>query len=92
MYWKQFLCKSFYKIKNIPGIIRPCITSTLPAINGANTILLDVGSNADCRADVLYQFAVLGSLYSKYVHGVKKPHYFFNTLLTTIFSFISAGI
>ena len=67
------LVGSIYKIKNIPGIIRPCITSTLPAINGANTILLDVGSNADCRADVLYQFAVLGSLYSKHVQGVKKP-------------------
>jgi glycerol-3-phosphate acyltransferase PlsX len=67
------LVGSIYKIKNIPGIIRPCITSTLPAINGANTILLDVGSNADCRADVLHQFAILGSLYSKYVHGVKKP-------------------
>ena len=67
------LVGSIYKIKNSPGIIRPCITSTLPAINGANTILLDVGSNADCRADVLYQFAVLGSLYSKHVQGVKKP-------------------
>jgi glycerol-3-phosphate acyltransferase PlsX len=32
-----------------------------------------VGSNADCKADVLYQFAVLGSLYSQTVFGVDKP-------------------
>ena len=62
-----------YKLNTIPGIIRPCITSTLPAIDGSKTILLDVGSNADCKADVLYQFAVLGSLYSKYVHGIDNP-------------------
>ena len=67
------LVGSIYKLNTIPGIIRPCITSTLPAIDGSKTILLDVGSNADCKADVLYQFAVLGSLYSEYVHGIEKP-------------------
>ena len=36
-------------------------------------ILLDVGSNADCKPDVLQQFAVLGSLYSKNVYGVDNP-------------------
>ncbi len=67
------LVGSIYKINTIPGVIRPCITSTLPAIDGSNTILLDVGSNADCKADVLYQFAVLGALYAKNVYGVSSP-------------------
>ena len=67
------LVGSIYKINTIPGIIRPCITSTLPAIDGTSTILLDVGSNADCKADVLYQFAVLGALYSKNVYGIENP-------------------
>ena len=67
------LVGSIYKIHTIPGIIRPCITSTLPAIDGTNSILLDVGSNADCKADVLYQFALLGSLYAKNVYGVDNP-------------------
>lgn len=67
------LVGAIYKINTIPGIIRPCITSTLPAIDGSKTILLDVGSNADCKADVLYQFAVLGALYSKNVYGVENP-------------------
>jgi len=67
------LVGSIYKINTIPGIIRPCITSTLPAIDGSKSILLDVGSNADCKADVLYQFAVLGSLYAKNVYGIETP-------------------
>jgi glycerol-3-phosphate acyltransferase PlsX len=67
------LVGSIYKINTIPGIIRPCITSAVPAIDGSTSILLDVGSNADCKADVLYQFAVLGSLYVKTVFGKENP-------------------
>lgn len=67
------LVGAIYKINTIPGIIRPCITSVLPTISGGNSILLDVGSNADCKADVLYQFGVLGSLYAKNVYGIENP-------------------
>jgi glycerol-3-phosphate acyltransferase PlsX len=67
------LVGAIFKINSIPGIIRPCITSTIPAIDGGKTILLDVGSNADCKADVLYQFAVLGSLYASEVYGIENP-------------------
>lgn len=67
------LVGAIYKINTIPGIIRPCITSVLPSIDGTQAILLDVGANADCKPDVLYQFAVVGSLYSKYVYGIENP-------------------
>lgn len=67
------LVGAIYKINTIPGVIRPCITSTLPAIDGSKSILLDVGSNADCKADILYQFAVLGALYAKNVYGIENP-------------------
>lgn len=67
------LVGSIYKINTIPGIIRPCITTTIPNIDGTKSILLDVGSNADCKADVLYQFAVLGALYASNVYGIANP-------------------
>jgi len=67
------LVGSMYVINTIPGVIRPCITSTLPSINGSKSIILDVGSNADCKPDVLHQFAILGSLYSKNVYGNENP-------------------
>jgi len=67
------LVGSMFKITTIPGVIRPCITSTLPGVDGTKSIILDVGTNADCKPDVLHQFAVLGSLYSQNVYGIKKP-------------------
>ncbi len=67
------LVGAIYKVNTIPGIIRPCITSVLPTADGNNSILLDVGSNADCKADVLYQFGVLGSIYAKSVYGIENP-------------------
>lgn len=67
------LVGSMFKVNTIPGIIRPCITSILPCEDGSQSILLDVGSNADCKPDVLMQFAELGSLYSKNVYGIEKP-------------------
>jgi len=57
----------------IPGIYRPCITTAFPKINGSVTIILDVGINADCKPDVLYQFAILGSLYAEYVYNIENP-------------------
>jgi len=67
------LVGAIYKINTIPGIIRPCITSVLPTFIGGSSVLLDVGSNADCKPDVLYQFAVLGALYAKNVYGIENP-------------------
>lgn len=68
------LVGGFYSVKAVSGIIRPCITAALARVNGGVSLLLDVGVNADCKPDVLYQFGVLGSLYSQYVLGVDKPN------------------
>ena len=57
----------------IPGIYRPCVVTPLPKMNGSVTILLDVGINADCKPDVLYQFAMLGSLYAECVYNIEQP-------------------
>ncbi len=63
---------AMYSVQTIPGIIRPCITSVLPKENGGVGILLDVGINADCKPDVLYQFGILGSIYAEHVVGIKN--------------------
>lgn len=60
-------------IKAIKGVLRPCITSVLPKENGGVSLILDVGSNADCKPEVLYQFGLLGSLYSTILTGNKQP-------------------
>ena len=63
----------YMSVKPIPGILRPCISSVLPKLDGGVNVILDVGSNADCKADVLYQFGILGSLFAEHVCGVKTP-------------------
>jgi glycerol-3-phosphate acyltransferase PlsX len=67
------LVGSMFTIKPIEGVIRPTITATLPKPDGKFCLVLDVGANADCKPDVLYQFAVLGSLMMKHVHGIEDP-------------------
>lgn len=60
-------------IRSIPGIIRPCITANIPNVEGGSSLLLDVGINPDCRPDVLYQYAMLGSMYMENVYKIKTP-------------------
>lgn len=67
------LVGSMFSVKAVPGVIRPCITSILPKINGGFGIILDVGTNADCKPDVLYQFAILGSVFAKEVYKINNP-------------------
>ena len=67
------LVGSLFTIKAIPGIDRPGIAGFIPKEDGRYGILLDVGANADCKPEFLDQFAVLGSLYSKYIFNIENP-------------------
>ncbi|MCA6436668.1 MAG: phosphate acyltransferase [Bacteroidota bacterium] len=67
------LVGSMFTVKAVPGVIRPCITGILPKENGGFGVILDVGTNADCKPDVLYQFGILGSLFAKEVYKIQNP-------------------
>jgi glycerol-3-phosphate acyltransferase PlsX len=67
------LVGSMFTVKAIPGVIRPCITSILPKEHGGFGLVLDVGTNADCKPDVLYQFGILGSICAQEVYKIKNP-------------------
>jgi phosphate acyltransferase len=67
------LVGAMLSIKTVPGVIRPTISTIVPRENGKLGILLDVGANADCKPEFLLQFAILGSLYSKYIFNVDNP-------------------
>ncbi len=56
----------------IPGVSRPAIATVVPTV-GVPCVLLDVGANADCRAENLLQFAEMGEAYAAVVLGVKEP-------------------
>jgi len=67
------LVGSMYSVNTIPGIIRPCISAIIPKENGKVGVLLDIGTNPDCKPDVMYQLAILGSLYANYVYDIEDP-------------------
>ena len=60
-------------VGRIKGIKRPAIASTLPGASGAETVLLDLGANADCRPEMIVQFAQMGIAYSMVELGRFKP-------------------
>ncbi|MBQ9057696.1 MAG: phosphate acyltransferase PlsX [Atopobiaceae bacterium] len=55
------------------GIKRPAIAVALPGIEGHSCILLDVGANADCRPEMIVQFAEMGRAYSQVLFGTYNP-------------------
>jgi len=63
---------TLHSVRRIRGVKRPALTTVLPMAQGQVT-LLDVGANADCKPEYLYQFGVMGSMYSERVLGVTQP-------------------
>lgn len=61
-----------FVLKTIPGIDRPAISGTIPAING-HTHMLDLGANVDCSAEHLGQFALMGSILAEAIDGIQSP-------------------
>jgi glycerol-3-phosphate acyltransferase PlsX len=56
----------------IPGVLRPAIAVIVPTPKG-HCVLLDVGANSDCRPDQLFQFALMGRVYARFLFGVEEP-------------------
>jgi len=59
-------------IGRIKGLKRPALAPIMPSITG-NYILLDGGSNIECRPEMLLQFGIMGSIYMEKIAGIKKP-------------------
>lgn len=61
-----------HTLKRIPGVHRPALGALLP-FGGKAVMVLDIGANADCKAEWLAQFAVMGSLYARLALGQGSP-------------------
>jgi glycerol-3-phosphate acyltransferase PlsX len=61
-----------FVLKTLPGIDRPAICSALPTIKG-HTHVLDLGANVDSDAEVLLQFAVMGTALTSAVENIHRP-------------------
>jgi glycerol-3-phosphate acyltransferase PlsX len=56
----------------IPGVTRPTIGTFLPTVSGF-CLLVDSGTNVDCKPQHLYEFAAMGSIYIREMMGIDSP-------------------
>ncbi|MCX5895301.1 MAG: phosphate acyltransferase PlsX [Proteobacteria bacterium] len=63
---------ALFVLKRIKGIDRPAIATILPTLKG-NVILIDAGANNSCKPYHLAQFAIMSSVFSKYMLNCAKP-------------------
>lgn len=63
-----------FVLKTIKGIERPAIISTMPCKDPNQTVhVLDLGANVDSSPEMLLQFAVMGSVLTRYVDKKESP-------------------
>jgi len=56
----------------MPGVIRPCLSTTFP-VKGGKAVILDVGANAECRPEFLVQFGQMGQVYARIMLNRTNP-------------------
>jgi len=64
------MATSLFILRPLPGVDRPSVATTLPTV-GAPMILIDAGTNVDCKPKHLVQFAHLGAVYARDALGVE---------------------
>ena len=60
-------------VKRVRGIRRAAMGPAMPNKAGGKTVIVDCGANAECSAEFLLQFGVVGSLFAKKNLGVANP-------------------
>ena len=66
------LAVSYFRLGTIAGVDLPTLAVGFPSATGS-FLLVDLGANPDCKAENLFQFAIMGSIYSEKVRGIKSP-------------------
>ncbi len=68
------MAAALLRLGRLKGIDRPAIGAVFPTIvPGKSVIVLDVGANVDSKPKYLEQFALMGTIYSRYVLGIEEP-------------------
>lgn len=61
-------------IGRIPGVGRPTIGASFPSEKGKFCIVFDAGASVDSKPQHLFEYAVLGSIFSKEIYGTSNPN------------------
>lgn len=63
---------SLHILHRMKGVLRPAIAALIPTLKGFS-IMLDVGANLAPKAQQLFQYGIMGSVYSEVVLGKSDP-------------------
>ncbi|MCH8276029.1 MAG: phosphate acyltransferase PlsX [Bacteroidetes bacterium] len=66
------MAASLFILGRLPGVSRPSVIGFYPTVKGL-CILLDAGTNVDCKPEHLVQFAKMGSVYVERVLHKENP-------------------
>jgi len=66
------MAAAVFVLKRLKGVERPAISVCLPSMKSL-TVLLDAGSNVDCKPSHLHQFAVMGDVYARDILKRSSP-------------------
>jgi len=66
------MAAALFTLGRLPGVSRPALAAVVPAAAGP-LVLLDVGANSDCGADLLAQFALSGVALARVRLGIANP-------------------
>jgi glycerol-3-phosphate acyltransferase PlsX len=64
---------AYFVLKTLPGIDRPALITVVPTINNGKVYFLDLGANINCDSEVLFQYAVMGSVLAEHIANIKQP-------------------
>ena len=66
------MASSVFSLGLMEGLERPCIGGPFLGV-APRTVLVDMGSNIDCRPPLMVSFAALGSVFSQKFLGIENP-------------------
>ncbi|MGM0525399.1 MAG: phosphate acyltransferase PlsX [Pseudomonadota bacterium] len=67
------MTKAYFQLKTLPGVLRPALMAAIPNQQGGRSYLLDLGANASCDSETLFQFGVMGSVAAQTVEHISSP-------------------
>ncbi|MGE5329539.1 MAG: phosphate acyltransferase PlsX [Deltaproteobacteria bacterium] len=59
-------------VGRMKGVDRPALAPIIPTYNG-KALIVDGGSNSNCKPENLLQFAIMGNIYMQTTFGVENP-------------------
>lgn len=66
------MATALFVLGKLPGVERPAIAAVMPSLKD-HFVLIDAGANVDCKPLHLYQFAVMGESYARFIFNLTNP-------------------